>query len=127
MSKEEGREKFVLEALDSGRKISYAELCINYETSKKTGYKWINRFLSDGRSGLLDRSRARKTQPGKIDPDVVKEIVQIRTTYPTWGPKKIKALMLVNGYECPSESSVGSILKENGLSNKRCYRRHDKL
>jgi transposase len=35
-----------------------AELCERYGISRKTGYKWIERFEQAGASGLEDRSRA---------------------------------------------------------------------
>ncbi|MBK7600231.1 MAG: helix-turn-helix domain-containing protein [Acidobacteria bacterium] len=32
------------------------ELCDRYSISRKTGYKWIDRYLTDGPAGLADRS-----------------------------------------------------------------------
>ena len=34
------------------------ELCARYGISRKTGYKWLDRFDQDGRRGLRDRSPA---------------------------------------------------------------------
>jgi transposase-like protein len=34
------------------------ELCARYGISRKTGYKWLDRFEVEGRRGLADRSRA---------------------------------------------------------------------
>ncbi|HLC40539.1 MAG TPA: helix-turn-helix domain-containing protein, partial [Methylomirabilota bacterium] len=34
------------------------ELCERYAISRKTGYKWLDRFDEAGRPGLRDRSRA---------------------------------------------------------------------
>ena len=33
------------------------ELCDDYGISRKTGYKWIDRYLKEGPEGLRDRSR----------------------------------------------------------------------
>ena len=30
------------------RRFSISELCTNYGISRKTGYKWIDRYLHDG-------------------------------------------------------------------------------
>jgi transposase-like protein len=35
-----------------------AELCREFEISRKTAYKWVARYNADGPAGLEDRSRA---------------------------------------------------------------------
>ena len=40
------------------KEASIAELCRRYGISRKTGYKWIERYESEGPRGLEDRSRA---------------------------------------------------------------------
>jgi hypothetical protein len=37
--------------------ISFTELCDRYGVSRKTGYKWIDRYQAEGPAGLADRSR----------------------------------------------------------------------
>ncbi|WP_456672263.1 MULTISPECIES: helix-turn-helix domain-containing protein [unclassified Bradyrhizobium] len=34
------------------------ELCERYEISRKTGYKWLDRYQMEGPGGLTDRSHA---------------------------------------------------------------------
>src|SRR4051812_3793400 len=36
--------------------LPFSELCPDYGISRKTGYKWIDRYLHDGPQGLEDRS-----------------------------------------------------------------------
>jgi len=36
-------------------------LCARFGISRKTGYKWLERYEADGALGLTDRSRARHT------------------------------------------------------------------
>ena len=43
-----------------------AELSARYGISRKTGYKWLDRFDQGGREGLGDRSRAPQRCPHKI-------------------------------------------------------------
>src|SRR5207249_8133583 len=43
-----------------------AELSARYGISRKTGYKWLDRFDQGGREGLGDRSRAPRRCPHKI-------------------------------------------------------------
>jgi len=40
-----------------------AALCERFSVSRKTGYKWINRWKQEGDSGLCDRSRKPKVSP----------------------------------------------------------------
>ena len=35
-----------------------SELCERYGVSRKTGYKWLERYRKEGVAGLQDRSRA---------------------------------------------------------------------
>lgn len=122
-SVEEERLKFIQEVLNSNTILSFKEVCDKYNISTKTGYKWFNRFLSEGLAGLKDQSKARLFQD-KIEEDIERYIIAIRKEYPTWGPKKIKALMVYNKIEAPSESSIGNILKKHQLSKPRKFRRH---
>lgn len=32
--------------------LSFEELCEHYGVSRKTGYKWVNRYLTHGPAGL---------------------------------------------------------------------------
>ena len=34
-----------------------ADLCADFGISRKTAYKWVDRFKSEGKAGLVDRSR----------------------------------------------------------------------
>jgi len=38
--------------------FSFTELCERYGISRKTGYKWVDRYLNYGPEGLNDRTRA---------------------------------------------------------------------
>ncbi len=39
------------------RSLSVTELCEHYGISRKTGYKWIERYERGGPAGLAERSR----------------------------------------------------------------------
>jgi hypothetical protein len=49
------RTLFIADHLRGTRSVS--ELCTEYGISRKTAYKWINRFIRRGPAGLEDRSR----------------------------------------------------------------------
>ena len=62
----EQRARFVLDVL--ARKFTLSELCFRYGVSRKTGYKWVERYERLGRSGCDDRSRSPKPHPNSTDP-----------------------------------------------------------
>jgi putative transposase len=118
----EGRLKFIHEALQTG--LKFVELCFKYNISRNTGYKWLKRFLQDGEHGLLDRSRARKTQSTKLSTNIKQKIIEIKANFSKYGPKKIQNELRKQGASVPSTGSIGNVLKNNGLSKSRNFRRH---
>ena len=80
------RVQFIAECLRG--ELSMSELCHKYEISRKTGYKWVERFNDGGRPSLRNRRRARQRQE-RIADAVVVLIVDARKRYPTWGPRKL--------------------------------------
>jgi len=113
------RERFALEALKC--EVSFAELCRRYGISRKTGYKWLDRFLREGAAGLEDRSHEPHECPHRLSDWVVERILEMRYAQPTWGPKKIRG-KLVEKYPdgvWPVLSTIGELLKARGLSVAR--------
>jgi putative transposase len=97
------------------------ELCDRYGISRKTAYKWLKRYGFEGEAGLKDRSRAPKTSPSRTEPRVVQPLVDLRRKHPTWGPRKLLAYLEKRAPETawPSASTVGDILKRQGLVEER--------
>ena len=81
------RVRFIAEHLKGY--FSFAELCRQFSVSRKTGYKWVQRYSKYGAEGLNDRARRPHTCPHKTDPAIIEAIVQVRMKHPSWGPKKI--------------------------------------
>jgi transposase InsO family protein len=96
-------------------------LCEVHGISRKTGYKWLESFKLEGRRGLVDRSRARKTQESAIAEAIADALVCQRLKRPTWGPRKIVAALADARPKTrwPAPSTVGEILKRKGLVAKR--------
>jgi transposase InsO family protein len=94
---------------------SMSELCRRFGVSRKTGYKWLDRYL--GGCELEDRSRRPKTSPKAVAGWVENSIVAAREKYPRWGPRKLRAALLrANpGVALPSVTTFALILKRNGL------------
>lgn len=113
------KERFVLLAR-TGR-FTITELCKDFGISRKTGHKYLHRYESEGRAGLNERSRRPKSCPFATVESVERLILAERRKHPTWGPKKIRDLLLkVHGIERPPhESTIGLVLSRHGLSQKR--------
>ena len=113
------REEFVLRALEPGANI--AALCREAGISRKTGYKWINRFKEKGRVGLQDLSRRPRNSPLRASGEAALQVIELRQAHPTWGPKKLHAILLRASDldEVPSVRTIARIIDRAGLVKKR--------
>jgi transposase-like protein len=86
----EERLRFVVLAREG--KQSVTQLCAHFGISRKTGYKWLERYAEEGQRGCEDKSRAPHTSPHATPESVVRALVRLRKAHPLWGPKKLGAL-----------------------------------
>lgn len=121
------RSKFVLEwerRWDAGEgRVNVAELCREFGISRDTGHRWIRRFQAADRSldAVVGRSSRPASMPTKVDEETEDLVVAARKAKPTYGPKKLRAL-IVERYPqlpVPSASTIGDILKRRGLSRRK--------
>ena len=68
-----------------------SSLCVRFEISRKTGYKWLSRYRDFGAAGLVHLRSARHTAAPAIDPAITDAVVALRKQRPTWGPRKLLA------------------------------------
>ena len=117
------RMKFVMD-WERGE-LSMSGLCRAYGISRPTGYKWMTRYTAGGLKALHDRSRAPRHHPLAVSPTVEEVILAARYKHPTWGPKKIRALLEAEDrtQSWPACSTIGDILKRHGLTVPRKLRR----
>jgi putative transposase len=118
------RMKFVVAAQSGSHTMT--ELCLRYGISRKTGYKILDRFEECGPEGLLDRSRAPTRHPNQTDPEVEGLILRVRKEHPTWGSKKILAVLERDhdGDDWPARSTIDAVLLRAGVVQpRRRYRR----
>jgi transposase InsO family protein len=101
------------------------ELCARYGISRKSGYKWLDRFAEEGRRGLQDRSRAPHHCPHRISRDVAQLLCAARRAHPSWGPEKLLDWLKPRyaGVPWPAVSTAGDLLARRGLVKKRRRRR----
>jgi putative transposase len=117
------REKFIESYLKN--EYAFAHLCRQFHISRKTGYKWVERYEGNGLDGLCDRSKAPHNQSKAISAEVIDLIIAIKSRFSSWGPKKIHA-HLQNHYQLaayPCRTTVENLLKRRGLVKSRKYRR----
>lgn len=94
-----------------------AELCRRFGVSRKTGFKLLGRFRSEGEAALADRSRRPRTLRSPTPPDVEGVVLALRDLHPTWGGRKLRARLLALGLlDVPAASTITEVL-----------RRHDRL
>ena len=117
---EESRARFVLEAEDSF--LSFSELCRRHVIARKTGYKWIERYRTDGLEGLSDRSHRPKSCPHATPGWVVERIVELRKRR-GWGAKKLRKLLLEENGWAPSRDTIHRVLLRRGLVKRGKSRR----
>ena len=106
-------------------RLTIADLCALYDISRKTGYKWIERYIEEGPDGLLERSHVAQTVHNKTLPEVEQAILAMRLAHPSWGPKKLlhKLGQRQPRLVLPGRSTVADILSRNGLITHRPRRR----
>jgi len=116
----EQRIEFALKAM---RTLNFRALCQEYGVSAKTGYKWKERFLREGMSGMVEESRRPRSSPERLGEEAVCEIVRLKLAQVSWGPRKIRELYLRRHGEVASESTFKRVLERAGLTERRRQRR----
>lgn len=118
------RRKFIEDWLQDDWSVS--ALCLAYGISRKTGYKWLERFRSGGQAELADQPRAHRSHPLTTSAALEAKIVELRHRHPFWGPRKLKKRLqcLEPSLVWPASSTIGGILKRHGLvmPRRRRYR-----
>lgn len=106
--------------------MSVTELCELYGVSRKTGYKWIERYVRLGPSGLDQLSRRPQNPHNQTDAQIVQVIIESRQRHPSWGAKKLLTILQKQHpqWDFPARSTICDILSRNGLVPKKPRRRH---
>jgi transposase InsO family protein len=105
--------------------LTVTELCEHYGISRKSAYKWIDRYLTEGPAGLLERSRRPENSPNSTSPHIVDAIIEARRHHLSWGAKKLLKILQKKHprWPWPQRSTVCDILKRHGLIKKKRRRR----
>jgi putative transposase len=105
---------------------SITELSRIHEVSRKTLYKWIERYEADRDGGLQERSRRPLRMPRATPAELVAEILASKSRHEHWGPRKLLAWLRSHQPEesWPASSTMSLILKRHGMVHVRRKRHH---
>src|SRR5260370_955870 len=82
------RMRFVLAA--ERQEEAFAVVCRRFGVSRRTGYKWLERYREAGVEALIDRSRAPLHHPQAMTQEIAESCLAVRRAHPTWGPAKVR-------------------------------------
>lgn len=112
MDVHEQRVRFVVEATQQTQ--TFRALCAAYEISRPTGYLWLRRYRELGVDGIAERSRKPHRSPERTNPELERQVVQLRQRYPDWGARKLKVLLARDRVELP-RNTIHRILLRHDL------------
>lgn len=109
--------------LKAGERMS--DLCREFGISRKTGYKFEQRYEEHGPVGLYDFSRRPRRLARQISVGIQTLILEFKREKPTWGAKKIGEVLRRQHpeMELPVRSTIHDLLDRYGLVKKRSKRR----
>jgi len=113
----------VVQGREEGMSIS--ELAEMNGVSRKTIYKWLERYEEQGVKGLSDQSRRPHHSPSQVSAEVEEAIVKARQRW-KWGPGKLRVKLSQedSAQRWPAVSTIAAVLKAKGLVVKRRQRVH---
>ena len=105
---------------------SITELSRIHEVSRKTLYKWIERYKAEQAAGLEDRSRKPVEMPRATSAELVGDILAAKIRHEHWGSRKLLAWLAQCQPEkrWPAASTTSEILKRHGMVHTRRKRHH---
>ena len=104
------RKELIMLAHQDGANMS--ELCRRFGISRKTAYKWWQRYHVAGAQGLHDRSRRPQHSPQRTAAALERLVIKMRDAHPAWGGRKLKRRLEDLGHEgLPSPSTMTAILR----------------
>jgi putative transposase len=110
---------------DLGEK-NMTELCHRYGIARETGYVWLRRYRASGLDGLVEYRRAAHRHPNQTPEEIEQMVLELRQAHMHWGPRKLKRILERDepGRHWPAASTIGALLKREGLVVTRKKRVH---
>ena len=104
------RQRMVEQLLLPNANVS--KICKAFNVSRKTAYKWLERYKEGGLDALQDVTRARRNQSQKVAPAIETLIVDTHKEYPYWGPKKLRDYLKYSDVEDVHRFEVEKIVQD---------------
>jgi putative transposase len=119
----EQRVQFIQDWLKKTHRV--IDLCALHGISRKTAYKWIERYMHDGADWALQRSHAAHRVHNKVMPEVEQALMDMRLAHTHWGARKLlhQVGLAKPDWKLPHESTVCEMLTRHGLVTSRPKRR----
>src|SRR6185295_4229300 len=92
---------------------NFSQLCARFGVSRKTGYKWRQRYQESGAAGLQERSRRPQHTPRRSKQTIEQGVLAVRDQY-GWGARKISACLAQTKRTAVARSTVHAILQRHG-------------
>ena len=108
------------------KEYSITDLSRYYSVSRKTIYKWFNRYQTGGLEALEELPCTPHSHPATTSNEIADIIIKVKLKHETWGPKKVVA-WLNNEYPeatWPVASTAAKILDREGLVKAKHKRHH---
>jgi transposase InsO family protein len=109
-----------VDEVDAGRGVNVSRLCERLTITRKTFYKWADRYRRDGLAGLEQQSRRPNSSPRRISPMIEDAIIEIRKRLQDegvdCGADAIKGELSCQGTQRPpSEATIWRVLVRRGF------------
>lgn len=114
-------EKVKFIAIAKSGVCSFASACRQFGISREAGYELMARYNAEGERALAPRSRAPHTHPNEISEAMARALLEVKTTYVHFGPRKVRDFLILKGRRgpLPAVSTIGELLKRHGLVRPR--------
>ena len=119
----------VEQRLDAVRAVlsgaTVTEVAAAVGVSRVSVHAWLRRYLTEGVTGLADRSHRPRSCPHQASDDVAVRVAEMRRTHPRWGAKRIRMELLKKpgALTVPSTATINRILIRHGLVTPRKRKR----
>ena len=121
----EQRYQAVLAVISGGETVT--DVAARFGVARKTVHVWLARYEAGGLEGLVDRSHRPRSCPHQTSGEVEAVIATMRSSHPSWGPRRIAFELARHGVDpAPSESAVYRALVRLNLIDPAGRRRRDR-
>lgn len=108
--------------LASKPESNISDLCRRFNITRRTGYKWLDRYNDQGFEGLHDQSRRPHHFPNQTSYAIEEYVINLRKGDPEWGSKKLHRIISKDKEagkykhdKIPCKETITRILGRNGL------------